>query len=187
MKKPLEAVTAAQAASADTAMALMRNTLDAIDRLAALNLNTLRDSLEASANQSGKLAGVKDISKAAEILAQPNMDRTRAYYHQVYELMSEMQEQMTKVMQAHYAALSESATSASQAFAANAPVGGDAFAKAMKAMLDSSAQTFERLNETAHQIQAGARDLGESVAKQAAPVKSAAAKATSSARKKTAS
>lgn len=176
MKKPLEAVTAAQTASAETAIALMRNTLDAIERLAALNLNTMRDALESSAQQSGKLGSSKEISDSL----QPSVERTRAYYHQVYDLMSEMQEQLTKVMQAHYSALSESADTASKTMAAGAPVGGEAFAAAMKAMLDASAQAFERLNETAHQMQAGARELGKAATSSA----TAAAKASTAGRAK---
>ena len=157
MKKQLDAVAAAQATSADTAVALMRNTLDAIERLAALNLNTMRDALEATAHQGSKLQSPQDLADAA----QPSMERTRAYYHQVYDLMSEMQEELTKVMQAHYTALSESATSATKSIAESTPVGGEAFAAAMKTMLDSSAQAFERLNDTAHQLQAGVREFGK--------------------------
>jgi phasin family protein len=176
MKKPLEAVTAAQTANAETAIALMRNTLDAIERLAALNLNTMRDALDDSSKQSGKLGSVKDLGDTV----QPGIERTRAYYHQVYDLMSEMQEQLTQVMQAHYSALSESASSASKSLAAGAPVGGEAFAAAMKTMLDASAQAFERLNETTHQLQAGARELGKAATSSA----TAAAKASTSGRAK---
>ena len=184
MKKQIDAITAAQTASADTAVALMRNTLDAIERLAALNLNTLRDTLEASAAQSNKLANVKDLAQAGEVIGQPSMERTRAYYHQVYDLMSEMQEQLTKVMQAHYNTLSETANVATQSIAASTPVGGEAFAAAMKAVLDSSAQAFERLNDATHQLQAGAREMTQATSKAPAATKSAASKASTAARAK---
>jgi hypothetical protein len=77
--------------------------------------------------------------------------------------------------------LSESATAASKTLAASAPVGGEAFAAAMKTMLDSSAQAFERINDTAHQLQASARQAGEAITKKTPP---AATKATSAARSK---
>ena len=165
MKKQLDAITAAQTAGAQTALVLMQNTLDAIERLAALNLNTMRDALESSADQNNKILKAKDFAQAGALqqaAAQPTMERTRAYYHQVYELMSQMQEQMTQVMQAHYSTLTQTATKASQEFAANTPVGGETFAAAMKTMIDASTQTFERLNETAHQLQASARDIAQS-------------------------
>ena len=184
MKKHLEAVTAAQTASADTAVALMQGTLDAIERLAALNLNTMRDTLESATEQGGKLIKAKDLAEAGALqkaAAQPSMERTRAYYHQVHDLMSEIQEHLTKVMQAHYNMLSESATAATKTLAASAPVGGEAFAAAMKTMLDSSAQAFERINHTAHQLQASARQASEVITKKTPP---AASKATSAARSK---
>lgn len=186
MKKQIEVINAAQATNADTALALMRNTLDAIERLAALNLNTMRDALESSASQSGKLADVKDLAAASQAIAQPSMERTRAYYHQVYDLMSEMQDQLTKVMQAHYNALSETATSATEALASNTPVGGEAFAAAMKAMLDTNTKAFEKINDTAHQLQAGVREMGATMGKQAAgATKTATAKAAAVRRKAT--
>ena len=184
MKKSIDAITATQTATADTAVALMRNTLDVIERLAALNLNTLRETLENSAEQSKKLAGTKDLAQVSAAVGQPSMEKTRAYYHQVYDLMSEMQEQLTKVMQAHYNTLSETASSATADLAANTPVGGEAFAAAMKAVLDANAQAFERINETAHQLQAGTREIGESLAKKSSPAKSATAKAATSSRSK---
>jgi hypothetical protein len=50
----------------------------------------------------------------------------------------------------------------------------------MKAMLDASAQAFERLNETAHQLQAGAREIGQAASASA----TAAAKASTAGRTK---
>lgn len=160
MSKQLEAITAAQKASADTAVALMKSSLDTIERLAAINLNTMRDALQTSAEQSNKLISTTDLGQAAKLqqdAAQPSLQLTRAYYHRVYDLMTEMQEQLTQVMRAHYSAMSESATAASGEFVAKTPAGGEAFAAAMKAMLDSSAQTFERLNQMSHQLQSNAR------------------------------
>jgi phasin family protein len=186
MKQPIEAINAAQTANADTALALMRNTLDAIERLAALNLNTMRDVLATSASQNAKMAEAKDLATASQALAQPSVERTRAYYHQVYDLMSEMQDQLTKVMQSHYNTLSENATSATNALASSTPVGGEAFAAAMKAMLDANTKAFEKINETAHQLQAGVREMGSTMSKQAeSAAKSATAKAAGATRKKT--
>jgi phasin family protein len=156
MSKEFEPITTAQKASADTAIALMKSSLDTIERLAAINLNTMRDALQASAEQSSKLISATDLGQAAKLqqeAAQPSLQLTRAYYHRVYDLMTEMQEQLTQVMRAHYSAMSESASAASGQVAAKTPVGGEAFAAAMKAMLDSSAQTFERLNAMSHQLQ----------------------------------
>jgi phasin family protein len=162
MSQQLESIRSAQKASAETAMALMKSSLDTIERLAALNLNTMRDALAASAAQSGKMMSASDFGAAAALqqeAAQPSLQLTRAYYHRVYDLMTEMQEQLTKVMQAHYSAMSESASAVTSQVVAGAPAGGEAFAAAMKTMLDASTQTFERLNEMSHQVQANTREV----------------------------
>lgn len=159
MSTQFEAITTAQKASADTAVALMKSSLDTIERLAAINLNTMRDVLQTSAEQSNKMISASSLGQAAtapQDAAQPSLQLTRAYYHRVYDLMTEMQEQLTQVMRAHYSAMSESASAVGEQVGAKAPAGGEAFAAAMKAMLDSSAQTFERLNQMSHQLQSSA-------------------------------
>ena len=180
MTKHLDAITSTQKASAETAMALMKSSLDTIERLAALNLNTMREAIEASSSQANKLMSAQDLAHAKKLqeeAAQPGVERTRTYYHQVYELMTEMQEQLTKVMQAHYNAMSESAATVSRNISASAPAGGEAFATAMKTMLDSSSKTFERLNEMSHQLQANTKEAINTVSNEAPPPVSATAKA----------
>jgi len=46
----------------------------------------------------------------------------------------------------------------------------------MKAMLDQSAQAFERINATAHQLQASARSVTASASQSAAPKKTTTAR-----------
>ena len=174
MSKQFEAITTAQKASAETAVALMKSSLDTIERLAAINLNTMRDALQTSAEQSNKLISVADLGQAAKLhlnAAQPSLQLTRAYYHRVYDLMTEMQEQLTQVMRAHYSAMSESASAVGAEVGAKTPAGGEAFAAAMKAMLDSSAQTFERLNQMSHQLQSNARPATEPAGSETAKAK----------------
>ena len=51
----------------------------------------------------------------------------------MYELVSEMQKEVTSVMEAQYSSFTKSATSAVEKAKSSAPVGGDVFAATMRA------------------------------------------------------
>lgn len=150
-----EQIAAAQKANAEAMLALMRSTLDNIEKLANLNLSTMRESLQAGAESATSLLEAKDPKEALALqssLAEPGLERTRAYYHNLYELILNMQKDITNVMEAHYKALSENAESAIEATKTKLPAGGDVFATAMKSMLQASTQAFDRLNFMTQQM-----------------------------------
>lgn len=181
----------AQKAGADAMEALMRTTLDSMERLAALNLGTMRDVVESSVKQTTQLAETRSVSDFGQIqrtLAQPSLDLTRAYYRQLYDLILHMQRDVTEIMESHYRSLSHTASSASQKAAAQTPIGGELFGAVFKNMMSASHQTFERMTQMADQINATARanlDATYPAAKEN-PTASKPGSATSRAAKKTA-
>lgn len=150
-----EQIAAAQKANAEAMLALMRSTLDNIEKLANLNLSAMRESLQASAESATSLLEAKNPKEAMTLqsaLAEPGLERTRAYYHSLYELILNMQKDITNVMESHYKSLSENAESAIEETKTKLPAGGDVFATAMKSMLQASTQAFDRLNFMAQQM-----------------------------------
>ncbi len=150
-----EQIAAAQKANAEAMLALMRSTLDNIEKLANLNLSAMRESLQASAESATSLLEAKNPKEAMALqsaLAEPGLERTRAYYHNLYELILNMQKDITNVMESHYKSLSENAESAIEETKTKLPAGGDVFATAMKSMLQASTQAFDRLNFMAQQM-----------------------------------
>lgn len=150
-----EQIVAAQKANAEAMLALMRNTLDNIEKLANLNLSAMRENLQAGAESAATLLEAKNPKEAITVqstLAEPGLERTRAYYHNLYELVLNMQKDITNVMESHYKSLSENAENAIEETKAKMPAGGDVFATAMKSMLQASAQAFDRMNFMAQQM-----------------------------------
>ncbi len=150
-----EQIAAAQKANAEAMLALMRSTLDNIEKLANLNLSAMRESLQAGAENAATLLEAKDSKQALAVqsgMAEPGLERTRAYYHNLYELVLTMQKDITNVMESHYKSLSENAESAIEETKSKMPAGGDVFATAMKSMLQASSQAFDRMNFMAQQM-----------------------------------
>lgn len=150
-----EQIAAAQKANAEAMLALMRSTLDNIEKLATLNLSAMRESLQAGAENASTLLEAKDPKQALAVqatIAEPGLERTRSYYHNLYELVLNMQKDITNVMESHYKSLSENAESAIEETTSKMPAGGDVFATAMKSMLQASSQAFDRMNFMAQQM-----------------------------------
>lgn len=151
----LEQLAAAQKANADVLIALIRSGFNSLEKLAALNLNTARDFLNNSVSSAQTLIGAKDIQEAAKLqtgLAQPSLEKTTEYYRHLYELITQLQKDVTQVMEEHYTQLSQKAVSSIESTSAQAPVGGDVLAATLKSILTASSQAFENLTKAAKQV-----------------------------------
>jgi phasin family protein len=150
-----EQIAAASRANAEALLALMRSTMDNIEKFANLNFSALRENLQVGAKNTDALMSVKDPKQALAIqsaIAEPSLESARAYYHSLYEMVLGMQKDITNVMETHYKSLSENAESAIEETKKQMPAGGDIFASAMKSMLQANSEAFDRMNFMAQQI-----------------------------------
>ena len=148
-----EQIAAAQKASTDIVTALMRTSFEGMQRLAELNMAATRELLNNSVTSAKTLASSKDINEVARInqqMAKP--DQLMDYWRKVYDLVAQMQKDVTAVMQNHHGQLSKTAASMIEKNKSAAPVGGDVFANAMKTMLEQTNKAFENMTTVAGQM-----------------------------------
>lgn len=182
----LEQLAAAQKANAEVMTALLRTAFNGVERLTALNMAASREFLNntvASTQQLMAAKDAKDVAKLNSELAKPGVEKLVDYSRSVYDLVTEMQKEITSVMEAQYSSFSKNAQSAVDKATAAAPVGGDVFAAAMKSMLGASTKAFDQMTSMAKQLS----DIAEAnvqVATKAtaAPAKSATAAAAKKAK-----
>src|SRR5574343_275385 len=124
----IEQLAQAQKANAEVMMALVRTAFNGIERLTALNMAASREFFNAS------------------------VDKLMEYSRNVYDLVSDMQKEVTSVMEAQYSSFTKNAESAVQKAKASAPVGGDVFAATMQSMLNASNQAFGNMSSMAKQL-----------------------------------
>ena len=184
MTKPnMEQLAAAQKANAEVMMALLRPAFNGVERLTALNMAASREFFNTTVASTQQLLGAKDanaLTKLNSELAAPNVDKWNAYSRSVYDLVTEMQKEVTSVMESQYSTFTKNAESAVQKAKASAPVGGDVFAATMQSMLGASTKAFDQMSSIAKQFS----DLAESNMKAASAATTKAVSATAAAAKK---
>ncbi len=183
----IEQLAAAQQANAEVMMALLRTAFNGVERLTALNMAASREFLQNTVASTQQLMAVKDPSEAVKLnseLAKPGVDKMIEYSRSLYDLVAEMQKEVTSVMEVQYSTFTKNAENAVANAKASSPVGGDLFAATMQSMLGASTKAFEQMTTMSKQL----ADIAESnlqVATKAAPAP-AAKSATSAAAKKAA-
>ncbi len=179
----IEQLTAAQKANAEVMMALMRTAFNGVERLTALNMAASREFFNNTVANAQQLLSAKDAAAVAKLnseLAQPNVDKLVSYSRSVYDLVSEMQKEITGVMEAQYSTFTKNAESVVEKAKASAPVGGDVFAATMQSMLGASTKAFDQMTSMAKQLSDIAEANVQAAAKTTkavAPAKSATAAA----------
>ncbi|MCE1239229.1 MAG: phasin family protein [Azonexaceae bacterium] len=184
----LEQISAAQQANADVALAIVRAAFNGIERLTALNIAATRDFLSNSLSNTQQILSAKDAGSVAKLngdLAQPNLEKLMEYSRNVFELTSELQKEVSSVIEAQYGTFAKNTAGIVEKATAGAPVGGDVFAAALKSVLNASNQAFEQLNSVSKQL----TDIAEAnlqVATKSTATKAPAKSATAAAAKKAA-
>ena len=182
----IEQLTATQKANAEVMMALLRTAFNGVERLTALNMAASREFFNNTVANAQQLMAAKDVNAVAKLnteLAQPNVDKLMSYSRSVYDLVAEMQKEITSVMEAQYSTFTKQAETAVEKAKASAPVGGDVFAATMQSMLGASTKAFDQMTSMAKQLSDIAEANLQAASKVAAPAKSATAAAAKKAAK----
>ena len=173
-----EQLTAAQKANAEVMTTLLRTAFDGVERLTALNMAASREFFNNTMAGTQQMLSAKDPQAVAKLnaeLAQPNAAKWMDYSRSVYELVSEMQKEVTSVMENQYGSFTKNINTAVEKAKTSAPVGGDVFAATMQSMLSASTKAFDNMTGMAKQLSDIAEANMAAAGKVAAPAKSATA------------
>ena len=105
MFKTPEQFAAANKATVDSLLSLANTALASAERIAALNLNTARSALEDTASGVQTVLSAKDPQAALaaqKSLAQPAVDKAVAYGKSVFEITSQTQQELAKMVEAGF-------------------------------------------------------------------------------------
>lgn len=176
----LDQLVALQRANAEVLSAVIRSALGGLEKLTALNLGAGRDLIDNTVSNVEKLMSIKnpaDVSRIGNSLAQPNVEKLVAYSQNVYDLVTDLQKEVTSIVEGQYQSFARNAAGAVEQ-AKTAPVGGDVFAAALNSVLEASNKAFETMNAASRQLselaEANVKAASE-VASKVAPVAPAAA------------
>lgn len=150
-----EQFAAANKATVDSLLAVANTALASAERIAALNLNTARSTLEDTAAGVQTVLAAKDPQAAFDAqksLAQPAVDKAVAYGKSVYEITTEAQQELAKMVEAQFGEFQKSVTKMVDLAAKSAPAGSEGAVAAIQSAVAAANSAFGNMNAVAKQF-----------------------------------
>ena len=156
----LEQFAASNKATVDSLLAVANTALATAERLAALNLGAARAALEDSAAATKAVLAVKNPNEAAALqssMVQPAVEKAVDYSRSLYEISSESQQQLAKMLEAQFADFQKQVSGMVQLAVKAAPAGSESIVAAMQNAINSANSTFGNMTTMAKQFTATAQ------------------------------
>ncbi|AUM00771.1 granule-associated-like protein [Zoogloeaceae bacteirum Par-f-2] len=150
-----EQFAAANKANIETLLTLANTAFASAERLAALNLNTARTLLEDGVANAKAMLAVKDVQELINLqtsLAQPLVEKVVAYARNVYEIASQSQEEISKLLESQIAEINKGVASALDKAAKSAPAGSDVAVAAVKSAIAAANSAYDSMSKAAKQV-----------------------------------
>ena len=150
-----EQFAAANKAAVDSLLSVANTALASAERIATLNLETARSVLEDSVSNAKALMSAKDPQEALSIqasLAQPSVEKVVAYSKSVYEISTETQEQLAKMVEAQFGDFQKSMANMVEMASKSAPAGSEGAVAAIKSAIAAANSAFGNMNTVAKQF-----------------------------------
>ena len=150
-----EKFVAANKAAVDSLLSVANTALASAERIAALNLNTARATLEDSVAGVKAIAGAKnaqDIAAVATSLTQPAVEKATAYARSVYEITSQTQGELTKMIEAQFGDFQKTVAGLVEQAAKAAPAGSEGAVAAVQSAIAAATSAFGNMNVAAKQF-----------------------------------
>lgn len=149
-----EQVAAASQANLEALMSLANSAIARAERLAELNLNTVRSVLEDSVATTRKLAEVKDPQQFASLqgeLTRPMIDKAVAYARNVQEIATEGQQEVSSLFEKQIAELNKRFHDMIEQAARQAPAGSEGVFQAVRSAMNTANSLYEDASKAARQ------------------------------------
>lgn len=145
---------AANKSAVENMLSLTNTVFASAERLAALNLNTARNAIENSAATTKSLFEIKDpqalVSLSSE-LAQPGMEKAIAYSRSVYEIFTQTNDEVSKIVEAQVSELNGAFGTALDKLAKSGPAGSDVAVSAVKSAMAAANSAYGNFSKAAKQ------------------------------------
>ncbi|MEZ5653050.1 MAG: phasin family protein [Burkholderiaceae bacterium] len=135
--------------------ALASKSMEGMQKLAELNMKTMKSSLESGAEQMKSLMAVKDVKELNEALvafAQPRSDAFTQYAKDAYAITSETNAEVAKMFEAQVEEGHKQLSTMIDGLAKNAPAGTEGTIGLMKQALTATRTAYEQASKAGKQV-----------------------------------
>ncbi len=150
-----EQFAAANKATVDSLLSVANTALASAERIAALNLNAARSALEDTASGVKSVLSAKDPKEALAVqssLAQPAVEKAVAYSRSVYEITSQTQQELAKMVEAQFGEFQKSVAGMVELATKSAPAGSESAIAAIQNAIAAANSAFGNMNSVAKQF-----------------------------------
>lgn len=150
-----EQFATANKATVDSLLAVANAALASAERIAALNLETARSALEDTVSGVQSVMAAKDPQAALAAqtsLAQPAVEKAVAYSRTVYEITTQTQQELAKMVEAQFGGLQKSMAGMMEMAAKSAPAGSEGAVTAVQNAIAAANSAFGNMNNVAKQF-----------------------------------
>lgn len=150
-----------QKASIDSFIAIQNSFFSGFEKLVDLNLKVIKASIDEVAQKSQQAADVKDPQEALSFtsgLVQPNAEKALAYSKHVYDIVSGVQADLSKLTEDQVSQSQQQVSDAIEQLAKSAPTGSEGAVALLKSSLATANSAYDSVAKAARQ----AADAAES-------------------------
>jgi phasin family protein len=155
-----EQFSAANRATVDSLLSVANTALASAERIAALNLNTARAALEDTASGVQSVLGAKDPQAALaaqKALAQPAVEKAVAYSRSVYEITSQTQQELAKMVEAQFGEFQKNVAGMVELAGKSAPAGSESAIAVIQNAIAAANSAFGNMSAVAKQFSEAAQ------------------------------
>ena len=149
-----EQIAATNRAGVEALLGFANSQFAAFERLSALSFNATKSAFEESVGHAKALLNAKDIQEFVNLnaaAAQPTLEKAIAYSRSVYEVASQSQGEIAKMVEAQAADFNKTLAGLLDKFSKNAPAGSDVAVAAVKSALAAANSAYDSFNKVAKQ------------------------------------
>ena len=152
---------ATQKASLDNLLAIQGTFFNGFEKLVDLNLKVMKATLEEAVQKSHQVNEMKDVQEAVALtssLVQPNAEKALAYSKQVYEILSGVQVDLSRLGEEQVVQTQQQVSNVVEEISKSAPAGSEGAVALLKTSLATANTAYESVAKAARH----AADVAES-------------------------
>ena len=175
-----EQIIAMNKANLEATMRFAGVAIEGAERMIDLQMKAAKSAFADSIQSAKALAAVKDFQELAALkdtLAQPSMEKASAYAKSVYDLTSETQAEISKLVEAQVSDFNKEVVAGLDKMVKTAPAGSEVGVAAIKSAIAAVNSSYDNLTKVAKQFaQSSQANIEAATTKATASVKKSSKK-----------
>jgi phasin family protein len=143
-----------QKSTLEAMMAVQGTVFSGFEKLVDLNLKVMKATMDEASQKTQEAMGVKDAQEAVAMtssMIQPSTEKAVAYSKHVYDIVSGVQSDLSKLAEGRVAESQKHLSQAVDQFSRNAPTGTEGTISMIKSSLAQATAAYESMNKAAKQ------------------------------------